>query len=334
MKNKILDSDGNILFSNLNSQDLTDILKQIEKYYLEYRDTLNLPSSVSFGTEIEYEEVSMLDVGEYLYNSHLKNRGWISKDDGSLIGGGEITSPVKKDVNKYWHDLKKVCNYLTDLNVNTSTNAGGHIHVGAHILDDIKKWILFLKIYMLYEGVLYRFFCGDKINGRSGMTNVARPTAGYLYKNFHKIKSSNSLLNISEILKNHDRRTACNFQNVSFDDIHNRRTKNTIEFRTPNATANEIIWQNNINAITKMLLTSSKDLVDEQLLNYKLKKEFIPYEGYEYIYSEINLKKALEFIDLIFDNNLDKIYFLRQYLKNYETTIDMPSATMAKRFTK
>ena len=83
-----------------------------------------------------------------------------------------------------------------------------------------------------------------------------------------------------------------------------------------------------------MLLTSSKDLVDEQLLNYKLKKEFIPYEGYEYIYSEINLKKALEFIDLIFDNNLDKIYFLRQYLKNYETTIDMPSATMAKRFTK
>jgi len=35
-------------------------------------------------------------------------------------------------------------------------------------------------------------------------------------------------------------------------------------------------------------------------------------------YSEIFLDQALELSDMIFDTNLDKIYFLRQYLKSYE----------------
>lgn len=36
-----------------------------------------------------------------------------------------------------------------------------------------------------------------------------------------------------------------------------------------------------------------------------------------YRYNIIDLKKSLEFVDLIFDNNLDKIYFLKQYLKDF-----------------
>ena len=37
-------------------------------------------------------------------------------------------------------------------------------------------------------------------------------------------------------------------------------------------------------------------------------------------YNSINLNKAIELADLIFDNNLDKVYFLRQYLKNFATS--------------
>ena len=36
------------------------------------------------------------------------------------------------------------------------------------------------------------------------------------------------------------------------------------------------------------------------------------------MYDEIFLDQALEFADLIFTNNLDKIYFLKQYLKGFE----------------
>ena len=35
-------------------------------------------------------------------------------------------------------------------------------------------------------------------------------------------------------------------------------------------------------------------------------------------YSDIYLEQAVELADLIFDNNLDKVYFLRQYIKSFE----------------
>ena len=42
-------------------------------------------------------------------------------------------------------------------------------------------------------------------------------------------------------------------------------------------------------------------------------------------YDEIYLDQALEFSDLIFTNNLDKIYFLKQYLKSFAT--EQPNLT-------
>ena len=48
-------------------------------------------------------------------------------------------------------------------------------------------------------------------------------------------------------------------------------------------------------------------------------------------YNEINLKKAIELGDLIFDNNLDKVYFLRQYIKSFTTSRN--EREKAKQFT-
>ena len=46
----------------------------------------------------------------------------------------------------------------------------------------------------------------------------------------------------------------------------------------------------------------------------------------------INLKQALEFCDLIFTNNLDKVYFLKQYLKSFK--IRTEPYYKAKKFTR
>ena len=46
------------------------------------------------------------------------------------------------------------------------------------------------------------------------------------------------------------------------------------------------------------------------------------------------LKKVLEFTDLIFEDNIDKIYFLRQYIKNFEEIEDTNIAFKAKKFIK
>ena len=96
--------------------------------------------------------------------------------------------------------------------------------------------------------------------------------------------------------------------------------KNTIEFRCPNGTLSHIIWQNNINFFVKLLLYCRSnnfdiDFINKKMKNYEVKK----LEQY----SDIYLDDAIELSDLIFDNELDKMYFLKQYLKinkyNFET---------------
>ena len=56
---------------------------------------------------------------------------------------------------------------------------------------------------------------------------------------------------------------------------------NTIEFRFPNGTLNPIIWQNNINVFTKMMLYVQSGSVNQNLLddrisnNHKIKSTFL-----------------------------------------------------------
>ncbi len=77
----------------------------------------------------------------------------------------------------------------------------------------------------------------------------------------------------------------------------------------------------------------TKGLIDEEFLDYKLENNRISATELN-MYNRINLPLALELVDMIFDNNLDKVYFLRQYLKNYqEISRDPCHAVKAKRFT-
>lgn len=97
---------------------------------------------------------------------------------------------------------------------------------------------------------------------------------------------------------------ALNFCNVDFYKPTCNNKKNTIEFREPNASSNHVIWQNNINTCTKML-NSSRNL-DTDFLDYKLSNGNFTYDKMKY--GEVNIEEALEFVDLVFDNDLDKAY--------------------------
>ena len=105
---------------------------------------------------------------------------------------------------------------------------------------------------------------------------------------------------------------------------------NTIEFRNPNGSLNPVIWQNNINLFTHFLKYATNPKFD-----YDLIQERMNIQDFSRIvlltYNEINIRQALELADLIFDNNLDKINFLRQYIKDYEHN---DSYVKSKVFTK
>lgn len=335
--NTFISKEKNDNFAFLRGMDLQQLLVETENYLLEYRKKLDLPNNVTFGIEIEYENVYKKNVDKFIKNNL---NGWDSKDDDSLNFGGEITSPIMVDKIEYWQNLKIVCEYLSKKKANTSNNAGGHIHIGTCVLgNDIEAWRTFLKLYTIYENVIFRFIYGDKISGRKKIFKYAPPVADSIYSIMPSIDRANSLTDIHCTLLTEytlliSKYAALSFWHVNFNYPENTVNKNTLEFRSPNATTNAVIWQNNINAFTKMLVASKDKVMDEEFLDYKLKYEYLPYLGNEYMYNEINLKNVLEFVDLVFDNNLDKVYFLRQYLKNFQDNYGIKTAINAKKFVK
>lgn len=332
MSKEFISSDRNDSFVFLRGLDLQDLLIQTESFFLEYRDKLNLPDDVTIGVEIEYEGILKMLTDKFIEN---KLNGWHSKSDGSLSSGGEITSPVMTDKIEYWKDLKMVCDYLTKRRADTLHNAGGHIHIGTCVLgDDVEAWKHFLKLYTAYENVLFRFIYGDKISGRKKLFKYAPPIAAILYDRMNQINNARDLSDINWAVSSSERYAALNFRNTNFYNPNSRYDKNTLEFRSPNATTDAVIWQNNINAFAKMLVSSRDKVMDEEFLNYKLKHEFYPYTGNEHLYNDISLRNVLEFVDLVFDNNLDKIYFLRQYLKDFQENYGIKTAVRARKFVK
>ena len=78
------------------------------------------------------------------------------KKDSSLVNGGEVQSPKMIDDKECWAELKQVCDFLTSHNADTSKNAGGHIHIGAHVLgNELNAWKDFIKLYTAYENGRY-----------------------------------------------------------------------------------------------------------------------------------------------------------------------------------
>lgn len=336
-----LNPNGNEKFSRLRGLDLRNLIFCIEEFYLEYRESLGLNTDITFGTELEYEKRNDDEIRLFIRRYF---DDWCWKTDASLSGGGEITSPVLHDTKEDWEKLKKICTFLSKCEVDTKGNAGGHIHVGAHILGkSVENWVLFLKVYSVYENVLYRFFFGDKISARRRMFYYAEPIAEKQY-NLLKKWEQYGATDIDTFFRKYiplgERYQGINFGNVRYDDILNNRRKNTIEFRTPNASSNSVIWQNNLNAAIKMMIAGKKGLLDEDFLDYKLENEaYFQLRRYADVsdrtyFTELDFVSALEFVDLVFDKNIDKVYFLRQYIKDFQTGYELSEAHDARKFTK
>lgn len=84
----------------------------------------------------------------------------------------------------------------------------------------------------------------------------------------------------------------------------------TIEIRCPNGTLEPVIWQNNVKFFGKLLEYAASNTYDKELIQI-LGQDTSP---------QINIEKAYALAQLIFNNELDKLYFLRQYIKDGKQT--------------
>lgn len=232
-------SNVNDKLSKLRGLDLQELLVQIEKFDLEYRDTLSLPSNVTFGTEIEYEKIDYHIVDKFIDENYSS---WYSDTDGSLNSGGEISSPILRDNLKSWNQLKSICDFLKNEKANADDMAGGHIHIGANVIgSNVEKWKKFIKFYIVYESIIFRFAYGDKVKSRKKLKRYAPPIADRLYKQLDKLNCARDIDDIKNILYYSDRYQAINFSNISFSSLDSFEEDNTIEFRVPNGTIEEVI---------------------------------------------------------------------------------------------
>lgn len=297
----VISPSDNEMFSRLSESDIDRFLNLINQYKLVLRDNIGVDLDETFGTEIECEYAKW----EKISRKVLRN--WGLYDDTSLLCGAELKSPKLRDIKENWIQLKKMCSMLSKYS-EIGINCGGHVHVGIQALKNSKAALInFMKLWATYEHVIFRFSYGEFLGPRP----IFKGHSKSVHDEFLEMCSYDAIGALSErelfMMLKHDKFKAVNFRHYD--------TFKTIEFRCPNGTLNPVIWQNNINLFVKMLLYSSSLVYDEEKIKEKMSSTISSKTA-----SKIYVDDALEFVDLIFDNNIDKIYFLRQYLKSFEVS--------------
>ncbi len=336
------DSDTFITLNNcdkltdMDTIDITNLLILLNGIDIDYRPYLHLPENVTFG--LEMETVGMR-TGRLATMFKNKENWQVVYDKSLKATGAEVVSPILLDKPEIWREVFEVCDFLQNLHLKVNYETAGHIHLGATgIVDqDPEKLKKILKAWCAYENIIYRFSAGKWSHLRRGAIHKYAKPLAWDYIQLMKILDNGQGDYFDVVRAAHFRRfSGLNLQNLydyyraSIDENYRRdfvtirgdKLKDTLEIRTPNATIDPVIWQNNVNFFAKFFLAAANDKFDEDYLNNILKSldfNFIvkygnainlTYENYE----KIDFDKALELADIIFDNNLDKINFLKQYL--------------------
>lgn len=263
----------------------------------EYRPKLTIPNFINFGLEIELEAVDYEEVDFFITKQF--GRAWQVKKDESLDPNcnAEIVTPVLQNKKETWLILKRLGELLKRLNPNFDA-CSFQINYDGKLLPTAEDKVRFLKLFAMYEDIIYRFSKGDDKNYRYSLDMYAAPITLAL-KDWLKFKSN------SIILENFT-------ENKRYGVIFKNTPKDLIEFRTPNGTSNVILWQNYITTfyyLIKLAMSSKYDkrevdkYIDEFSCIYML-------ENYEKLKEE----KAIKLSKMLFNKNIDQVYFLHQYL--------------------
>ena len=283
--------------------------RKLKNKLINYRDFLNLPKDLTFGIEIEYENIVNDSMNYYLeeliyYNPKLKgfeNTCEIDIAEYNALGeemNGEIVSPILTDSKETWKDLEEILTMLNSKGAIITNKCGGHVNIGIHILENnIEYFKNLILLWLLYRNKIEKFATGE-------YRSIRR------FKDKHFISfNKNKLL---EDVINPNISSIYDLDSSFFDKNHeiflhrvdgNRILKDdVIEFRIPNGTLNPEVWQNYINFFAKFIMACKKELDMEKAI-YDIKN---------------NNGNIISLINYVFDNSTDKQNFLIQALKTNE----------------
>ena len=295
----------NVLLDNISPRVIGDIIKsndnpKLENVLMDY----DVDTRITFGLELEcltenYKEVLNC-------KNILKN--WKITQDASVKKGVEIISPVLSYDQESIKELKYVCEMLARNNFSVDSTCGGHVHLGFDYFEDVNEYAIFLTLYSRIENLLYIIGNRSGTTTRDGFSEFATflndDTLNIVNNiNYAKFNSMDSYVHLIKDTQYHK------FYGLNLTNIGNKE-KNTIEFRFPNGELdfNEII--HNVKLFAK-LFEVSKEITytrDKKLLS--LYRDII--SSYDMDMQIVNL------LDLLFDNDLDKEFYMDRYEQNVE----------------
>lgn len=295
------------------------LLEHIEKFELPYDQKINIGKQFQYGTEIEFARADLEDIYEDIKNSYEGNipeysKDWFVTTDESITVnneyGGEVQSPISYNTPDEWEKLIEICDILKENGALINDECSIHLHIDFDRLGLTREQAYrLLKLWAVYEDVIYKFAMGESDHLRSYIDTYAYPIRNDIIKD----KGYGLLKNVLEYNKKH--------KAIQLVDFARRLAgKNcmlpTIEFRIANGTLNPKIIQN----ITRFFCQLVNSTLEENpLLDYYVNKHFdkleINYNDLVESYEELNFDKALELVDIIGLTNHDKLCFLKQYLK-------------------
>ncbi len=263
---KYLKPEGNDIISEYKEHDLQEILYYIDKYFLEYRNSLGFSSDVTFGVEVEADcDDCVPIITQDVLDLNLTNN-WEIVPEKSITNGIEARGAILKDSKSDWEDLKKICLAISKHGY-INNDCGGHVHLGAHIIGDSKEsWLNFIRLWSAYENVIYRFCYGEYLSQRSRILGFAKPMASTFLEDINKIiDEDKNVIDLITQVCHGTKGQSVNFKNVITPSTFGK--KNTIEFRCPNGSLNPIIWQNNINLFVHLLEYAKSDRFNNDIIS-------------------------------------------------------------------
>lgn len=265
---------------------------------ISYRKLLTIPNNIGFGLEIETENLDFDQMNKRIIK--MLGEEWLIKQDLSLKDYSlEIVSPVLYNKKETWEKLKKLSNTLKTFKAEfISSSFQVNFDIESFTLEELIK---FLKLYTAYEDVVLRFSRGYDKTLRESSKIYSHPIAEETYRNITNYTSTKVLEALEGKRKS-----------ISFKLQRPKYKTQLIEFRSPNGTDEVRLWQNYITLFYYLLYYSKRKDYDEAKIENYFEKAFVR-RNIESIVEYEKIDKAHELANLIFTNEEDKDFFVKQY---------------------
>lgn len=313
----IFDELHNDTFSTLDEEGKQLLLFSLANFQLYFRHTISLPANLSYGLEIEFVSLMLQKASFFIqyfrnWNVAEEERNIITFLKNGILFGGEVTTPKCFDQSKYWQDIEEVLQFLKINGAEINDFCGGHIHIGKNILEDNHLYLeRFIKLWIIFENVIYRFGNRFSTSGRTYQSHAARicGPALYAYLDYHT-----KALHINHFFRE---RKYFKLSSLSFSDF--QRLDGTIEFRNPDGTLDSEIWQTRVLFFAFLLLSVKNEQNDFDAIERMIRSYNADACSYQN-FAQFDFDQSLFLADFIFHNNLDKAMFLKCCIKD-ETVI-------------